>query len=71
MIRNTGYESKVLDIYPSGTNSTMFTECCSVAICNDQRCCPKCGREIVGYNEKTDYECGIARWRNATKHWKR
>jgi hypothetical protein len=23
-------------IYPSGTNSTMFTECCQVAICDDQ-----------------------------------
>lgn len=30
----------------SPTNSTMFTTCCQVAICDDQKRCPKCKAEI-------------------------
>ena len=30
----------------SPTNSTMFTTCCEVAICDDQANCPRCGVEI-------------------------
>ena len=28
------------------TNSTLFTDCCGVAICDDQSRCPKCGEEV-------------------------
>lgn len=42
----------------NSTNSTMFTTCCNVAICDDQKLCPKCGDEVV---PRTRAE----RWRTA------
>ena len=32
--------------FSSRTNSTLFTECCGTAICDDQWKCPGCGKEI-------------------------
>ncbi len=32
--------------YCSHTNSTLFTTCCGVAICDDQNKCPYCGEEV-------------------------
>jgi len=32
--------------YSSPTNSTLFTDCCSVAVCDDETCCPVCGSEV-------------------------
>lgn len=32
--------------YSSKTNSQLFTDCCCVAICDDQDNCPKCGKQI-------------------------
>lgn len=34
----------------STTNSTSFTNCCKVAICGDQQCCPKCGLYVIGWD---------------------
>lgn len=34
--------------FASADNSTIFTKCCNVAICDDQRCCPVCKVEIAG-----------------------
>lgn len=34
----------------SPTNSTPFTNCCKVAICSHESCCPRCGLYIVGYD---------------------
>jgi len=61
----------IVPLMPLGTNSTLFTLCCYVAICTDERCCPKCGREVVGASEK---DLGVReriRWANATRNWKR
>ena len=33
------------------TNSTMFTTCCGVAICDDQAACPRCGEDIYPFFE--------------------
>jgi len=41
------YPCGIRRLEPYGTNSTFFTECCGVAICDDERCCPKCGKEIA------------------------
>ena len=49
------------------TNSTMFTNCCDCAICNDEKICPKCGSLIYGYDAGTDHERGITRWKMAFK----
>lgn len=68
---NEGYPSDIVPLRPQGTNSTMFTQCCNTAICDHERCCPKCGREVVGANAETDHERGIIRWRNATRFWNR
>lgn len=32
--------------YCSHTNSTLFTTCCGIAICDDQSKCPGCGEEV-------------------------
>jgi len=38
----------------SPTNSQMFTTCCEVAICDDEKVCPRCKRAITpeGRNER-------------------
>ncbi len=71
MYLNPGITAGIVPIYPNGTNSTMFTECCEVAICDDQGLCPSCGREVVGCNAETDGERRRIRWANATRNWSR
>lgn len=68
---NKGYKSEINPLMPQGTNSTMFTECCSVAICDDEPNCPFCKRAVIGNDATTAHERGKIRWRNATKLWKR
>ena len=68
---NKGYPSDIVPLYPQGTNSTMFTGCCHVAICDDQPNCPKCGRFVVGHDAGSPHKRGRIRWANATSHWKR
>ena len=68
---NEGIIPGIVPLMPQDTNSTMFTQCCHTAICDDERCCPMCKREIVGAEATTSHERGLIRWRNATKHWKR
>ena len=67
---NTGYIARVNPIYPQGTNSTMFTECCDTAICEDDACCPSCGRKVIGY-DCVPAERRRIRWADATSGWKR
>ena len=61
----------VLPLNPTGTNSTMFTECCQCAICDDEPNCPICKRKIRGWDAELRHERGMIRWRYATAHWKR
>jgi hypothetical protein len=35
----------------SPTNSTMFTTCCKVAICDDQQKCPRCTKDVYPFYE--------------------
>ncbi len=58
-------------LYPNGTNSTMFTSCCGVAICEDEGCCPKCGSLIIGHNAESREDRRKIRWDYATSHWGR
>lgn len=37
--------------YCSDTNSTLFTTCCNVAICDDQQKCPSCMKEVYPFYE--------------------
>ena len=71
MYVNPGYDIDIIPLRPSGTNSTMFTVCCEVAICDYETKCPVCKRLVVGHDEPTDHRRGLARWRNATNHWNR
>ena len=57
-------------LWPNGTNSTMFTTCCGVAICNDQMNCPRCGEEVSGADAGSAHERGMIRWSIATRGWK-
>ncbi len=69
MYYNPDYLVGVLPLQPQGTNSTMFTECCQVAICGDEPRCPCCKRNITGWNAATKHERDMIRWRYATAHW--
>ena len=41
----------------SPTNSTNFTTCCEVAICDDQQKCPRCHKDVYPFYEgMTDQE---------------
>lgn len=68
---NEGYVVNIIPLMPKGTNSTMFTACCGVAICDDQPNCPTCKRKVIGHDANTKHERGIIRWRNATRYWQR
>ena len=59
--------SGLLPLYPQGTNSTFFTACCEVAICNDQPNCPRCQQKVIGWDAGTEHERGLIRWRHAYK----
>ncbi len=68
---NEDYEVGIKRLYPSGTNSIMFTECCGSAICDNESKCPSCGRKVIGWDAETSHKCGLIRWRDATKYWNR
>ena len=70
MYINPGYTVGILNLTKGGMNSTMFTECCETAICDDEPKCPACGGNIIGYNS-TPAERGRIRWNDATKHWRK
>ena len=55
----------LLPLYPQGTNSTFFTQCCRVAICDDQPKCPVCKKKVVGWDAKSDNERNRIRWKHA------
>ncbi len=56
---------------PLDTNSTFFTECCEVAICDYESRCPKCNRKVVGHDAKTDHDRHLRRSRSSTRYWPR
>ena len=57
----------LMPLYPNGSNSTFFTQCCQVAICDDQGKCPGCGRLVIGHDAETDEKRNRIRWRSAYK----
>jgi len=71
MYINPGYTPGIHPLMQRGTNSTLFTECCTVAISDSQANCPKCGRKIIGHDAETDADRGRVRWKNATRLWRR
>lgn len=40
----------------SPNNSTMFTSCCHVAICNDEERCPQCKEEVAPRSMRERWE---------------
>lgn len=65
------YESEIMPIQPQGTNSTMFTDCCGTAICDNEERCPNCKAKVIGWDTESVHETGLIRWRSATNHWSR
>ena len=63
--------SRVMRLSLYGTNSTLFTLCCKVAICSDQKDCPVCGEEVDGYDPESRHKTEMYRWQDATRHWNR
>lgn len=55
----------LVKLLPTGTNSTFFTECCHVAITDDEQRCPRCKEMVVGYDSEPGNERHIARWNHA------
>ena len=45
--------------FDSFTNSTFFTNCCGVAICDDQANCPRCGKEILPLGYRGRWEVAM------------
>lgn len=43
-------------------NSTIFTNCCKVAILEHQADCPMCGEEVYPGREATNHERNKYRW---------
>lgn len=39
-----------------------------VAICDDERCCPVCGRLVIGYDAVSNGERRMIRWRYAYRN---
>jgi len=68
---NEEYPSDIVALTPQGTNSTMFTACCGTAINDNQQGCPRCHRRVVGDDAPSIHERHLARWKNATRFWKR
>ncbi len=71
MYLNPGVIAHIMTLRPQGTNSTMFTECCGTAICDEQRACPRCDRLVIGHDEPDHHRRGRIRWLDATSDWKR
>jgi hypothetical protein len=71
MYINEDYPSGIVPLTPSGTNSTLFTECCGCAICDDEANCPECGRKVIGYDAESKSERHRIRWEDATSRWKK
>ena len=46
-------------------NSTMFTNCCNTAICDNQAFCPVCKTEIYPGADATDHQRNRSRWEYA------
>lgn len=44
-------------------NSTLFTTCCEVAICDDQANCPVCKEEITPRSRQDRWEAAYGPWR--------
>jgi len=63
--------SGIVSLYPQGIDSSMRTDCCNEVISNNQLCCPKCRRKVIGYSCDSDHERGSVRWGNATAGWNR
>lgn len=63
--------SYIEPISPRGTNSTMFTSCCRLAITDREPNCPGCEKPVIGHDETSDYRRGSIRWANATRLWER
>lgn len=60
----------------SSTNSTIFTKCCGVAICDDEAYCPQCREEVIpGKNstrsEKSEYRWKMAYGKEKNATWRR
>lgn len=68
---NEHYIPNIMPLMPRGTNSTMFTECCQTAICDDEPKCPACKRKIVGWDANSISERSRIRWLNATRLWQK
>jgi len=63
--------SHIIPIPPLSTNSTHFTSCCEVAICDDQLVCPRCKNPVIGFDAETDHERGVIRSKDANRLWKK
>lgn len=46
-------------------NSTYFTKCCEVAICDNQEKCPACGKKVIPAKDR--WECAYGKTHRATE----
>lgn len=43
-------------------NSTLFTTCCEVAICDDQGECPRCKKEVVPLDKRERWNTAMLQY---------
>ena len=65
MYINKEYVAGIHPLHPNGTNSTFFTECCGIAICDNEPNCPNCHRKVIGWDAESKEERGRIRWVHA------
>lgn len=46
--------------FDNGHNSTLFTDCCDVAITDEEKYCPRCGEHIIE-GRKTRWDIAMKR----------
>lgn len=45
--------------YCCATNSTLFSTCCNVAVCDDEACCPRCGELIEPADARSRHDLAL------------
>lgn len=53
----------------SPTNSTLFTTCCEVAVCDDQRLCPRCQQAVEPQGRQARWEAAYGPFRHQRRSY--
>lgn len=61
-------ETRATGVRLSGpTNSTIFTKCCGVAVCDDEPHCPSCRAKVLPVGRAARWEAAYGPWRTVDR----